>query len=128
MAGKGIQDLVGQVMIDKEFLADLMREPARILANFELTAEERAVLAGAGGGHLQQRLAHGRQRRADPAGHWQVVEADHAEVLGDAQAGLTGSLVDAERLQDGARQPEVAMIRKVTEGFVRLDGVEPVVL
>ena len=31
MAGKGIQDLVGQVMIDKEFLADLVSDPARVL-------------------------------------------------------------------------------------------------
>ena len=44
MAGKGIQDLVGQVMIDKEFLADLMRDPAAVLAGFELSAEERAAI------------------------------------------------------------------------------------
>jgi hypothetical protein len=44
VAGKGIQDLVGQVMIDKEFLADLMRDPATILAGFELSAEERAAI------------------------------------------------------------------------------------
>ncbi|HEV3346111.1 MAG TPA: hypothetical protein VHC93_03405 [Methylomirabilota bacterium] len=44
MAGKGIQDLVGQVMIDKEFLADLMRDPATVLAGFELSAEERAAI------------------------------------------------------------------------------------
>lgn len=44
MAGKGIQDLVGQVMIDKEFLADLMRDPAAVLAGFELSPEERAAI------------------------------------------------------------------------------------
>lgn len=44
MASKGIQDLVGQVMIDKEFLAELVREPARVLATFELTPEERAAI------------------------------------------------------------------------------------
>ena len=44
MGGKGIQDLVGQVMIDKEFLADLTRDPARVLAGFELTADERAAI------------------------------------------------------------------------------------
>ncbi len=44
MAGKGIQDLVGQVMIDKEFLADLVRDPAGVLAAFDLTAEERAAI------------------------------------------------------------------------------------
>ena len=44
MAGKGIQDLVGQVMIDKEFLADLVRDPAGVLATFDLTAEERGAI------------------------------------------------------------------------------------
>lgn len=53
MAGKGIQDLVGQVMIDKEFLADLMQDPARVLANFELTAEERAAIMHALGSTSQ---------------------------------------------------------------------------
>jgi hypothetical protein len=53
VAGKGIQDLVGQVMIDKEFLADLMKDPARVLANFELTAEERAAIMHALGSTSQ---------------------------------------------------------------------------
>lgn len=44
MAGKGIQDLVGQVMIDREFLADLVRDPAKVLAAFELTSDERAAI------------------------------------------------------------------------------------
>jgi hypothetical protein len=44
VAGKGIQDLVGQVMIDKEFLADLVRDPAGVLAGFDLTTEERAAI------------------------------------------------------------------------------------
>lgn len=44
MAGKGIRDLVGQVMIDKEFLAELVREPARVLATFDLTPDERAAI------------------------------------------------------------------------------------
>ena len=44
MAGKSIQDLVGQVMIDKEFLADLLRDPAQVLASFELTSAERAAI------------------------------------------------------------------------------------
>ena len=44
MASKGIQDLVGQVMIDKEFLAELVRDPARVLATFELTADERTAI------------------------------------------------------------------------------------
>ncbi|MGH7385240.1 MAG: hypothetical protein ACREKG_08645 [Candidatus Rokuibacteriota bacterium] len=44
MASKGIQDLVGQVMVDKEFLAELVREPARVLATFDLTVDERAAI------------------------------------------------------------------------------------
>lgn len=44
MASKGIQDLVGQVMIDKEFLAELLREPAQVLATFDLTPDERAAI------------------------------------------------------------------------------------
>lgn len=44
MASKGIQDLVGQVMIDKEFLAELVREPVRVLAMFDLTSDERAAI------------------------------------------------------------------------------------
>lgn len=44
MASKGIQDLVGQVMIDKEFLAELLREPTQVLAGFDLTPDERAAI------------------------------------------------------------------------------------
>lgn len=44
MASKGIQDLVGRVMIDKEFLAELVREPAQVLAGFDLAPDERAAI------------------------------------------------------------------------------------
>jgi hypothetical protein len=44
MARKGIQDLVGQVMIDKDFLADLVRDPAGVLAAFDLTPDERSAI------------------------------------------------------------------------------------
>jgi hypothetical protein len=44
VASKGIQDLVGQVMIDKEFLAELIREPAQVLGTFDLTPDERAAI------------------------------------------------------------------------------------
>ena len=44
MASKAIQDLVGQVMIDKEFLAELVHDPVRVLAAFDLTADERATI------------------------------------------------------------------------------------
>jgi raffinose/stachyose/melibiose transport system permease protein len=48
--------------------------------------------------HLGQRLAHRGQRRRDPAGDRQVVEADHAQVLRDPQPALPRRLVDAQRL------------------------------
>jgi hypothetical protein len=44
VAGKGIQDLVGQVMIDKQFLADLVQDPARVLAGFDLTGDETTAI------------------------------------------------------------------------------------
>lgn len=44
MTGKTIQDLVGRVMLDREFLARLARDPDAILAGYELTADERAVI------------------------------------------------------------------------------------
>lgn len=44
MTGKAIQDLVGRVMIDRDFLADLVRNPDAILSAYELTTEERSVI------------------------------------------------------------------------------------
>jgi hypothetical protein len=44
MMGKAIQDLVGRVMIDKEFLAHLARDPDEALAGYELTPDEREVI------------------------------------------------------------------------------------
>ena len=44
MTGKVLQDLVGRVMIDREFLADLVRDPDGVLAGYELTVDERAVI------------------------------------------------------------------------------------
>jgi hypothetical protein len=44
MTGKALQDLVGRVLIDREFLAGLVRDPDGILAGYELTADERAVI------------------------------------------------------------------------------------
>ena len=44
MMGKAIQDLVGRVMIDRDFLADLVRDPDAVLAGYELTAEERSII------------------------------------------------------------------------------------
>jgi hypothetical protein len=44
MARLGIRELVGRAMIDKEFLAELMRDPAPILAGYDLEADERAAI------------------------------------------------------------------------------------
>jgi hypothetical protein len=44
MGRLGIRDLVGRAMVDKGFLAELVRDPARVLAEYDLTAEERAVI------------------------------------------------------------------------------------
>jgi hypothetical protein len=49
MARPGIRDLVGRAMIDRDFLADLVRDPALMLADFDLSSEERAAIMQAVG-------------------------------------------------------------------------------
>jgi len=49
MARQGIRDLVGRAMIDKEFLAELVRDPDRVLADYELTGDERVAIMQAAG-------------------------------------------------------------------------------
>jgi hypothetical protein len=49
MGRPGIRDLVGRAMIDRGFLADLVRDPGRVLADFELSSEERAAIMQAVG-------------------------------------------------------------------------------
>ena len=45
----GIRDLVGRAMIDKKFLADLLRDPVTMLADFDLSVDERnAVMQAVG--------------------------------------------------------------------------------
>jgi hypothetical protein len=61
MTGKAIQDLVGRVMIDREFLTDLVRDPDSVLAGYELTAEERSTILlalGRGAGGTEQERTH----------------------------------------------------------------------
>jgi hypothetical protein len=41
---QGLRDLVGRVMIDPEFLAELQRAPEPLLAQYELSASERAIV------------------------------------------------------------------------------------
>lgn len=40
----GIRDLVGRAMIDGDFLGELVRDPATVLARYELAADERAAI------------------------------------------------------------------------------------
>jgi len=49
MERPGIRDLVGRAMIDKEFIAELVRDPARVLAEYDLSADERAAIMQAVG-------------------------------------------------------------------------------
>jgi hypothetical protein len=41
---QGIRELVGRVMIDPDFLAELVRAPATTLADYRLSPEERAAV------------------------------------------------------------------------------------
>ncbi len=49
MERPGIRDLVGRAMIDKKFLADLVRDPLTMLADYDLSAEEHAAIMQAVG-------------------------------------------------------------------------------
>jgi hypothetical protein len=49
MRRPGIRDLVGRAMIDKKFLADLVRDPLTVLADYDLSADERAAIMQAVG-------------------------------------------------------------------------------
>jgi hypothetical protein len=49
MARQGIRDLVGRAMIDKKFLADLVRDPQGMLEEFDLSTEEHAAIMQAVG-------------------------------------------------------------------------------
>ncbi len=49
MGRLSIRDLVGRAMIDKKFLADLVRDPHEVLADYDLSADERAAIMQAVG-------------------------------------------------------------------------------
>lgn len=44
MAGQGLKELVGRVMIDPEFLQALVGDPGAVLADYQLSVEERALV------------------------------------------------------------------------------------
>lgn len=58
---QGLKELVGRVMIDPEFLADLQRSPETRLAEYELTEAERAT--------IRQALARLTKTPANQRGH-----------------------------------------------------------
>jgi hypothetical protein len=44
MGRPGIKDLVGRAMIDRDFLAELVRDPGPVLAGYDLEADERSAI------------------------------------------------------------------------------------
>ncbi len=44
MGQQGIRELVGRVMIDPDFLAELVRAPETVLAQYQLSHEERVAV------------------------------------------------------------------------------------
>ena len=64
MKRPGIRDLVGRAMIDKQFIVALVRDPHTLLAEYELSAEERAAIMQAVGratSTSEQERAHALQ-------------------------------------------------------------------
>ena len=59
---QGLRELVGRVMIDPEFLAELQRAPEPLLAQYELSDAERATVRQALG-RLAQTPASERRRQ-----------------------------------------------------------------
>jgi hypothetical protein len=49
MAAQGFRDLVGRIMTDPDFLADLVRDPTTMLAEYTLSADERDMVLQAVG-------------------------------------------------------------------------------
>ena len=62
MEPQGFRDLVGRIMIDPDFLSDLVRDPAAALAGFTLSADERKTVlqaVGRAGEATRRRLLAG---------------------------------------------------------------------
>ena len=49
MDPQGFRDLVGRIMIDPDFLGDLLRDPATAMAEFTLSSDERDTVLQAVG-------------------------------------------------------------------------------
>jgi hypothetical protein len=54
-AGQGIKELVGRLMVDPDYLAALVRDPATVLADYNLSGDERAALLRAVAKHALAR-------------------------------------------------------------------------
>ncbi len=54
-AGQGIRELVGRLLVDADFLAALVRDPAGVLAAYDLSGVERAALLRAAAKHALAR-------------------------------------------------------------------------
>ena len=44
MGRPGIRELIGRAMVDKAFLAEMIKDPAVVLARYDLETEERAAI------------------------------------------------------------------------------------
>ena len=49
MEAQGFRDLVGRIMTDPDFLDDLVRDPAAVLAEYTLSVDERTTVLQAVG-------------------------------------------------------------------------------
>jgi hypothetical protein len=65
MEAQGFRDLVGRIMTDPDFLADLVRDPAGVLAHYTLSPDE----------HDMVLLAVGREGQAPTAERLRAVKA-----------------------------------------------------
>jgi len=62
---QGLRDLVGRAMVDPDFLVALQRSPNALLADYELTADERWDLTSSAGVPLQDEI----RNRAEALAH-----------------------------------------------------------
>lgn len=44
MTRPGIQDLIGRAMVDRDFFADLLRDPSGVLSGYDLDGNEREAI------------------------------------------------------------------------------------
>jgi hypothetical protein len=65
MEAQGFRDLVGRIMTDPDFLADLVRDPTAVLVHYTLSADE----------HDMVLLAVGREGQAPTAERLRAVKA-----------------------------------------------------